>query len=63
MWNKKVWGTPLLLAGLILFGLLAALLGKGVWYLFSWYALLIPLFIILWYVYKSKNSERVISKK
>lgn len=45
---KKVWGMPLLLAILTLFGLLAALLGTGVWYGLAWLALLVPLAIIVW---------------
>jgi hypothetical protein len=60
---KKVWGSPLLLAGLTLFGLLAALLGKDIWWLISWVALLVPLSVILWYVYKPKNGHWVIHKK
>jgi hypothetical protein len=45
--NKKVWGAPLILALISIFGLLAALLGTGVWYLLSWIALIIPLAIIV----------------
>lgn len=43
---KKVWGAPLVLAIITLFGLLAALLGTGVWYGLSWLSMIIPLFII-----------------
>lgn len=46
--NKKVWGIPLILAAITLFGLLAALLGTGVWYILSWIALIIPIVIIVW---------------
>jgi hypothetical protein len=45
--NKKVWGAPLLLALITIFGLLAALLGTGIWYILSWIALIIPLAIIV----------------
>lgn len=44
----KVWGTPLSLAALIISGLLAALLGTGIWYFFSWLVLSIPLIVILY---------------
>ncbi|MFT3815620.1 MAG: hypothetical protein QM740_20025 [Acidovorax sp.] len=33
---KRVWAMPLLLAALTLFGLLAALLGTGVWHGLAW---------------------------
>jgi len=34
-----VWGMPLVLAALSVFGLLAALLGTGVWHWASWLSL------------------------
>jgi hypothetical protein len=40
---------PLLLATLILFGLLASLLGTGIWHVLSWIALLAPVLIIVRY--------------
>ncbi len=46
--NKKVWGAPLILAFISIFGLLAALLGTGVWYVLSWITLTIPIVIIIW---------------
>ncbi|HWB50402.1 MAG TPA: hypothetical protein VG651_14925 [Stellaceae bacterium] len=43
-----MWGWPLSLAALSLFGLLSALLGQGgVWWLLSWIALAVPLIVIL----------------
>lgn len=42
-----VWSRPLLLAALIVFGLLSALLGTGVWHLVSWAALALPLVVIV----------------
>lgn len=45
--NKKVWGAPLILALISVFGLLAALLGTGIWYILSWIALIVPLAIIV----------------
>ena len=58
--NKKVWGAPLILALITIFGLLSALLGTGIWYILSWIALIIPLAIIVRKVWwkstiKSKN--------
>ncbi len=44
----RVWGYPSLIAVLSLFGLLSALLGQtGIWRIFSWIALSIPLAVIL----------------
>jgi len=52
---NKVWSMPSLLAISILFGLLAALLGTGLWYLLSWIAMVIPLFIISWKIWSKKR--------
>ncbi|MBB6112555.1 hypothetical protein [Mucilaginibacter lappiensis] len=46
--NRKVWGIPLILALITIFGLLAALLGTGVWYILSWITLIIPIVTIVW---------------
>lgn len=54
---KNTWGMPLLLACLTLFGLLAALLGTGVWYVLSWLAMLIPVFSMLWHISKFKAAK------
>jgi hypothetical protein len=44
---SRIWRWPLLLAALICFGLLAALLGGGgLWWALSWLALGIPLVTI-----------------
>jgi hypothetical protein len=40
------WGMPLLMAVLILFGLLSALLGEGVGQVLSWIALSAPLLVM-----------------
>jgi hypothetical protein len=43
-----LWGWPLALAALSIFGLLAALLGQGgIWWVLSWIALATPLALIL----------------
>ena len=41
-----IWGAPAVLGGLTLFGLLAALLGVGIWHWASWICLAIPLGVI-----------------
>ena len=46
---RKVWGAPLLLSVLSIFGLLAALLGTGLWHWLSWIALAIPIVVMAWY--------------
>jgi hypothetical protein len=46
--SLKVWSFPLLLAALIISGLLAALLGTGIWYFFSWLAMSIPIIVVLY---------------
>ncbi|MCT2563633.1 hypothetical protein [Chryseobacterium herbae] len=43
----KLWGMPLLLAFLSLFGLIAALLGDGIWDVLGWLTLSVPLFLII----------------
>jgi len=55
---KRVWAVPLLLAALTLFGLLAALLGTGVWHGLAWLALLVPIVVGLRYsMWTSKASD------
>ena len=39
---RQIWGMPLLLAVLTLAGVLAALLGEGVWRWMCWGALCVP---------------------
>jgi hypothetical protein len=46
---RRLWGMPLLMAVLIIFGLLAALLGTGVWHVLSWIALSVPVVVIIRY--------------
>ena len=41
----QIWGIPVLMAILTVFGLLAALLGVGIWHLISWIALAIPVYV------------------
>lgn len=44
-----VWGVPILLGALSIFGLLAALLGTGAWHWASWTSLCILLAVIVRY--------------
>lgn len=44
-----VWKFPILLAVFTLFGLLSALIGTGIWHIFSWIALLIPIAVCIRY--------------
>ncbi len=53
--RSKVWQIPLVLAALILFGLLAALLGNGAWKVLSWIAMATPLIVITWKLAASKK--------
>jgi hypothetical protein len=46
---RRVYGIPVLLAVLTMFGLLAALLGQGPWHGLSWLALSIPIVLATWY--------------
>ena len=44
---RKVWRIPVLLVLLTVFGLLASLLGTGIWYPLSWVALSLPIGILV----------------
>lgn len=44
-----VWGAPIVLGVLSVFGLLAALLGTGLWHWASWISLTVLLVVILKY--------------
>ncbi|WP_184874105.1 hypothetical protein [Chryseobacterium sp. G0240] len=48
----KLWGIPVLLAVFSLFGLIAALLGDGIWNVLGWITLSIPLILIIKHYYK-----------
>jgi len=45
---RKVYGPPCILAAVVAYGLLSALLGDGLWDELSWIALAIPLVVIAW---------------
>lgn len=44
---SQIWRWPIVLAVLMAFGLLSALLGQGgIWWVLSWIALAVPLLVI-----------------
>jgi hypothetical protein len=45
---RKIYGTPLVLAGVTFCGLMSALLGDGLWDTISWFVLAVPLAVVLW---------------
>ncbi|MEN0054535.1 MAG: hypothetical protein AAGC65_12760 [Mucilaginibacter sp.] len=45
--SRKIWGIPVLLGLITLFGLLSALLGTGVWWVLAWGAMVIPLIVVM----------------
>jgi uncharacterized protein involved in cysteine biosynthesis len=47
---RRVFGIPLLLAAAIIFGLVTALLGQGLWHVVSWIMLSIPIAVVAWHV-------------
>ena len=47
---RQIFGVPILLAIVTAAGLLSALLGDGVWNALSWFALSIPVAMIIFYV-------------
>ncbi|MCW3465686.1 hypothetical protein [Chitinophaga nivalis] len=53
-----LWGMPLLLGVLILFGLIAALTGTGIWHWLSWAALCVPLVVLGWYLFKKETPAK-----
>ena len=43
----QIWLSPVVLGVLTVFGLLAALLGIGIWHWLSWLSLAVPLVIVV----------------
>ncbi len=54
---KRIYRWPLLLAVITLCGLLSALFGDGFWDELSWFALAIPLVVIIWSYSRVKNMR------
>lgn len=53
-----IWRWPLLLATLVVFGLLSALLGQGgIWWVLSWIALAIPLVLIVVCIVRRRRAS------
>lgn len=52
-----VWGAPIYLGLLAVFGQLAALLGTGPWHWASWGALTWPLLVIAWYWLRPREKK------
>jgi hypothetical protein len=50
---RRVWFIPLLLALFIFFGLLSALLGTGIWHILAWAALILPLAVLSWKLFRA----------
>ncbi len=56
----RIWRWPFVLAVLIVFGLLSALLGQGgIWWGLSWVALSVPLLVILVCTLPSNGPPRL----
>ncbi len=58
--NKRfidIWGWPIVLSLLTVFGLLSALLGTGIWHWLSWVAMALPLVVMGCYWRKAKVME------
>jgi hypothetical protein len=53
----RVWGVPLLLMAATALGLVAALLGDGVWDALSWAALGVPLATVCWYAFARRSAR------
>jgi len=53
-----VFGVPIFLAALTIFGLLSALIGQGaIFYWLSWIALFIPICVILWFAFQPASPS------
>jgi hypothetical protein len=53
MSTGQIWGMPIVLGLLSTLGLLSALLGDGPWDALSWVSLATPVFVSLWFVWRS----------
>lgn len=52
---RRVWMVPLALAVLTAFGLLAALLGTGIWHALSWASLASPIVVAVRFGMRSRR--------
>ncbi|SEN94893.1 hypothetical protein SAMN04488505_1198 [Chitinophaga rupis] len=53
----QLWGWPLVMAILTIFGLLAALTGTGVWHWLSWIALSVPVVTMVVFLFKKRVEK------
>lgn len=58
----QIWGTPLLLALLTLFGLVAALVGTGLWHGLAWLALTVPVVACVWHGWLRPRGKNGVSR-
>lgn len=53
---KRLWGAPILLGVFTIVGLLAALLGDGMWDVLSALTLGVPVTATIWYGFKKSRT-------
>lgn len=53
----RIFGIPILLGLSSALGLLSALLGDGVWDMVSWFALGLPLAVVLWFSLRARPQR------
>ncbi len=53
----RIWAVPVVLALLSGIGLVAALLGDGIWDVVSWITLAAPIVLVLWHVGRSGSRD------
>lgn len=53
----QLWGWPLVMAILTIFGLLAALTGTGVWHWLSWIALSVPVVTMVVFLFRRSAGK------
>ena len=54
----QIWWLPAVLGALTVFGLLAALLGVGVWHWLSWLSLALPIAVIAWHLRQVRQRRQ-----
>lgn len=52
----RVWRIPFILALVTAFGLLAALLGRGIWHVAAWFALACPILVTAYFGLKRNKG-------
>jgi len=59
--TRQIWAMPVSLAWLTGVGLVAALLGDGIWDVVSWITLGTPIAVVLWCVGRSESRASSIA--